>query len=192
MAELNVTWKGTTPLLMHSCRGVNPLDPLVKEMKKLTSKRTKTDEDLAAISNIEWELSLYWRDDVGFYIPAENIEATIKGGATANRKGKDVEKYVHVDEPFIPLLIKGKPTKEDVKTDYKYRDVRSVVVNRARVMRTRARFNAWECTFILRYDEDKIDLDDIVNALEHAGKYVGVCDYRQRYGKFTVIAEQVS
>jgi len=28
MKNLKVTWKGISPLIMHSCQGVNPLNPL--------------------------------------------------------------------------------------------------------------------------------------------------------------------
>ena len=55
MKSLKVTWKGISPLIMHSCKCVNPLHPIAKELKKYTSKKTKTDEDLTKISDLEWE-----------------------------------------------------------------------------------------------------------------------------------------
>jgi hypothetical protein len=77
MKNLKVTWKGTTPLIMHSCQCVNPLHPIAKELKKYTSKRNKTEEDLIKISDLEWESGAYWKDGLGLYIPAENVEATV-------------------------------------------------------------------------------------------------------------------
>lgn len=41
------------------------------------------------------------------------------------------------------------------------------------------------------YDEGKIDLDTIVNAIEYAGSYVGLCDSRPKYGKFVATIEEV-
>ena len=41
------------------------------------------------------------------------------------------------------------------------------------------------------YDDTKIDIDTIVNAMEYAGSYVGLCDSRPKYGKFTTIIEEV-
>lgn len=33
MKTLKINFKGTTPLIMHSCQCVNPLHPISKEMK---------------------------------------------------------------------------------------------------------------------------------------------------------------
>lgn len=60
MKNLQVTWKGTTPLIMHSCQCVNPLHPIARELKKYTSKKNKTEEDLIKISDLEWESGAYW------------------------------------------------------------------------------------------------------------------------------------
>ena len=93
MRKLRITWKSSTPLIMHSCKCVNPLHPISIEMKKYTSKRNKTEEDLKKISDLEWEAGAYWKDDIGLYIPAENVEATIINGAKAFKKGADIKKY---------------------------------------------------------------------------------------------------
>ena len=184
MKTISVEIKGISPLIMHSCRSVNPLDPLVVEMKKLTGKRKKTEEDLVAISDIEWELSLYWDDTIGLYIPAENIEATVREGAKNAKKGKHIERGFNVMEMLVPLDIGEKVTKEQMRHDYRFRDVRAMRVQQSRVMRTRGRFNMWRCDFTASYDESVLSFGDIVDALEYAGKCVGLCDSRPRYGKF--------
>lgn len=184
MKNICVELKGLSPLIMHSCRSVNPLDPLVMDMKKLTSKRKKTEEDLLAISDIEWELSLYFDKDIGLYIPAENIEATVREGAKNAKKGKHVERGFNVLEMLVPLDIGEKVTLEKMKKDNRFRDVRAMRVQQSRVMRTRGRFNMWRCTFNASYDETVLSLSDIVDALEYAGKCIGLCDSRPRYGKF--------
>ena len=55
MKTLRITWKGITPLIMHSCKCVNPLHPISKELQKYTPKKKKTDEDLKIISDLEWQ-----------------------------------------------------------------------------------------------------------------------------------------
>lgn len=191
MKKLQVTWIGETPLIMHSCQCVNPLHPIAKELKKYTGKRTKTDEDYEIISDLEWESGAYWKDDIGLYVPAENIEATIINGGKANKKGTDIKKFVSVEEVYVPLQVRGNPTKTEMLADYKYRDVRQMVVNRARITRTRPRFDSWELTFTLIYEETKIDIETIANALEFAGAYVGLCDSRPKYGKFVSKVEEL-
>ena len=191
MKNLKVTWKGTTPLIMHSCQCVNPLHPIARELKKYTSKKNKTEEDLIKISDLEWESGAYWKDGIGLYMPAENVEATIKNGAKANKKGKDIEKYVSVTDLYIPFFYGENLTKEELIANYDYRDTRIMTVQRAKVLRTRPRFDQWSIIFNLMYDDTKIDIDTIVNAMEYAGSYVGLCDSRPKYGKFTTIIEEV-
>jgi hypothetical protein len=191
MKNLKVTWKGTTPLIMHSCQCVNPLHPIARELKKYTSKKNKTEEDLIKISDLEWESGAYWKDGLGLYMPAENVEATIKNGAKANKKGKDIEKYVSVTDLYIPFFYGENLTKEELIANYDYRDTRIMTVQRAKVLRTRPRFDQWSIIFNLMYDDTKIDIDTIVNAMEYAGSYVGLCDSRPKYGKFTTVIEEV-
>ena len=191
MKTLKVTWKGISPLIMHSCQCVNPLHPIAKELKKYTSKRNKTDEDLEKISDLEWESGAYWKDGMGLYIPGENVEATLRNGGKVNKKGKDIEKYVRVVDPYIKFYYGEELTKEELIKNYEYRDTRVMTVQRAKVFRTRPRFDQWQIIFDLTYDESKIDIETIVNAMEYAGQYVGLCDSRPKYGKFVSIIEEV-
>lgn len=191
MKTLQITLKGITPLLMHSCEGVNPLHPITKELKKYSGKRTKTEEDLEMISDLEWEQGLYYDETVGIYIPSECVEASFINGAKSFRKGADVQKYCNVVDIFIPLNYGCSKTKEQLKSDISFRDVRAVNIKKSKVIRTRPRFNNWQITFNYRYDENKIDLDTIQQAIEYAGKYVGICDYRPKYGKFSALIQEV-
>ena len=192
MKNLKVTWKGISPLIMHSCQCVNPLHLIAKELKKYTSKKNKTDEDLVKISDLEWEAGAYWKDGMGLYIPAENVEATIINGAKANKKGKDIQKYVDVTDLYIPFEYGEDLTKEELIQNYEYRDTRIMTVMRSKILRTRPRFDQWVIEFNLRYNEEKIDIETIINAMEYAGLYVGLCDSRPKYGKFSVVIEELN
>lgn len=191
MKNLKVVWKGISPLIMHSCQGVNPLNPITREMKKYTSKKKKTEEDLLKIADLEWESGAYWQDGLGLYIPSTNIEATLVNGGKANKKGTDIQKYVNVTEQFIPFYYGEDLTKEQLIKDYRYRDTRIMTVQRSRIVRTRPRFDQWRIAFNLSYNEKKIDLDTITNAMEYAGLYVGLCDSRPKYGQFVATIEEL-
>lgn len=189
MKRIHVIWKGISPLIMHSCKCVNPLHPISKELKKYTSKRTKTDEDLQIISDLEWEAGAYWQEGLGLYIPAENVEATIQNGAKANKRGKDIQKYVTVETLYIPFDYGENLTKEELIASYEYRDTRPMAVQRAKIMRTRPRFDKWKIEFDMIFDEEKIDIETIMNSMEYAGMYVGLCDSRPKYGKFVAVVD---
>lgn len=191
MRTIRCTWKGVTPLLMNNCQCVNPLHPISVAKKKLTGKRAKTEEDLVAISDLDWEGSLYWDKDIGLFIPSENIEACIRDGAKATRKGKDIVRAFDVQEMRIPLDIGEDLTFDQLKADYRFRDVRQMKIQRSRVTRTRGRFDMWKVTFTARYDENLLDFQNIVDAIDFAGAYVGLCDSRPRYGKFAATIEEL-
>ena len=55
-----------------------------------------------------------------------------------------------------------------------------------RVMRTRPIFRQWEVPIELTVDTDEIETRDIIQGFEDAGRYVGLCDWRPRHGRFDV------
>ena len=185
MKTIKCEFHGLSPIIMHSCQCVNPLHPISLEMKKITSKRKKTEEDIIKLSDLEWEAGLYWNKDVGVYVPAENIEATIREAAKSKKLGKHFQKGFMVQDMMIPLDIGEDLTKEEMCADVRFRDVRPMKVQQARVLRTRPRFNMWNITFTAAYDENILNFDDVVNAIEYGGQYVGLCDSRPKYGKFS-------
>lgn len=192
MKKLKVTLYGTSPLIMHSPKTVNPLHPIALEMKKYTSKRKKTEEDLMKISDLEWEAGVYWIDDIGLNIPNECIAATLVNGAKFNKNGSAVAKYCHITTPFAPLDIGEKQDYHKLKTDQRFRDIRSVCVQRSRVNRTRPRFNTWATQFEMFFEEDRIDIGAVTAAFENAGAYVGICEMRDKgYGRFNVRIEEI-
>ena len=185
MKEIKVEIHGLSPIILHSCQCVNPLHPISLEMKKLTSKRKKTEEDIVKLSDLEWEAGLYWNDEVGVYIPAENLEATIREAAKSSKLGKHFQKGFMVKDMMVPLDIGEELTKEEMRSDARFRDIRPMKVQQSRVLRTRPRFNMWNLTFTAAYDEKILNFEDVVNAFEYGGQYVGLCDSRPKYGKFT-------
>ena len=192
MKKLHVTLKGLNTLMMHSPKTVNPLHPLALELKKYTSKRKKTEEDLQRISELEWISGLYYDEANGLHIPTECLMKTLENGAKLFRAGRDVQRYVQFVGVCAPLDI-GVPFDPDKMIhDMKYFDVRAVAVMRARVIRTRPRFDIWSCQFDIMYDESHIDVSVIARAFENGGQYIGLCEARALgYGRFTTVIEEV-
>ena len=123
MKKLLVTLYGTSPLIMHSPKTVNPLHPIAREMKQYTSKRKKTEEDLLRISDLEWEAGVYWDENIGLHIPNECISATLKSGAKFNKNGAAVARYCHIITPLAPLDIGETQNYETLKTDQRHAPV---------------------------------------------------------------------
>lgn len=207
MKQYHIVWKGVQPLILHSCQTVNPLHPVTKAMKAITSKGTKkmTEEDHARISDLEMIGGVYSTEtdysglvnnfaafadkDVGLHIPAENIEATIRDAAKSQRKGKDITRFLNVVSPINPLDIGEDLTWGKLMDDFRFRDVRQMKtggMSKGRVTRTRGRFNTWALGFDVIVDEKNLDPSFLEEIMNYAGQYVGLCDSRPKYGKFVV------
>lgn len=85
LVTLRIT--GTSPLMMHSDRLANPLNPATKAHKELTGKRKKTDDDHLAIARSEFIAGAYYDEKLGFYIPGANFDATFLAGAKLQKLG---------------------------------------------------------------------------------------------------------
>ena len=132
---------------------------------------------------------LAYRNEDGFlYQPSEHIlGALIKAAANFTFEGKksfkDVIKAGVIVEPErMPLLDDGgkqRKTWDEI-------DARGVVVQRARVVRWRPRFNKWKIQFGLQIiNDDQLSPETLKEILDYAGR-IGIGDYRPRFGRFQV------
>lgn len=182
MQTIKVRITGKSPLLMHSDRLANPLDPLKKELATYTSKRKKTDEDHEEISRLEWSAAMYFDENIGPYIPGTMIKATLINSAKKTKEGPKARSGLIVTTNKARLEYDGPRTKDKLWKSGKFADIRSVVVQRARLMRCRPIFNEWSCEVELVYDPSVLDKADIFRFLETSGMMVGIGDFRPQYG----------
>jgi len=194
------TWKldivGVNTILMHNPQTADPLNPFKKELSKVTSKRTKTDEDYMKISKIEFISGCYWDDVLGLYLPANNLEQCIIEGAKINKNGKKAPLAIRIISDSKMKLntdAKGKSLEEICKEDNgKYQDNRFVIINRSRIMKTRPRFDRWNMTCTIQLDETLMTVEEFQDAISNAGARKGLGTYRPKYGLFTAKLEQLS
>jgi hypothetical protein len=174
MKEIKVSIKGITPLLMHRF--------LTKGADAPSKRRTGVPD-----WKQEAELALYKNPDGIIYEPAEHLEKSIQNAAKsfkiAGKRGATYSKLVGATLEIYPDAIPHKIQAYEI-------DARSVVVQRARIMRYRPRFDAWELEFTIRLLDEQLPISVIKEILDQAGLYVGIGDYRPqrggKFGKFTV------
>jgi hypothetical protein len=186
MEQLRLKITGTSPLMMHSDRLANPLLTETKAHKALTSKRKKTEDDHVSIAKSEFIAGCYWTKEEGFYIPGQNLDATFLGGAKLSKLGTHWKRGALVLEQKVKLQHDGAGTPEQLWEDTRFVDVRGVKVGTAKVMRYRPVFLAWAAELTVAINETVLDIGEAKKAMTDAGRLIGTCEYRPRFGRFEV------
>ena len=193
MEIIKIKFTGISPLMMHSERGANPLDPDVKELKKISGKGKgkKTDEDYAEMARMDWQLGMYFDEKAGPYIPGINVRACVVAGGKMNKLGTSLQRGTTVLVEKIPLEYSGPRSMEKLWENSNYRDIRSVVVGQSRTMRCRPIFKEWSLTFDFYYDPSVIDKENVLLSATNAGTFIGLGDFRPgkgngTFGRFSV------
>lgn len=174
MKSIAVEIQGITPLLMHRFPMVGADD---------TSKKRTGVPDWKQ----EAETALYKDEQGVIYEPASHIEGTLKEAGKVlkipGRRGATYSKLIGSAISVEPDAIPHKIQEYEI-------DSRPVVVQRARVVRYRPIFKKWELAFEIIVGDDQIPPEVIKQALDHAGLYVGIGDFRPgrggKFGKFIV------
>jgi hypothetical protein len=187
---IEVEIRGIAPLLMNSNRGVNTLEPLVKEKNNITAKGSKkmTDDDQERLLHIKWLLGMYINEQ-GPYVPALNMEATIRNAAKMIRRGKDTGFGLQVSPDHIPLIYTGSRDPAEMWEDKKFSDVRvGKMKTGSSITLCRPRFDSWGLKFKITYDESVFNDKTVKELVVVGGQKIGLCDYRPSHGRYEVIS----
>jgi hypothetical protein len=187
MATYKIKLESISPLLMHGSQAIGEED----------NKKRKGGEAIKGNPE-EWKQSVYFDKKIGAFIPAVNFEACfveaakqfkVTGRQTAT---KFLKSSFFIDGDNIQLLVKNKPVLklEDIEVD------KRTVKNPATKMRNtrfRAKFMQWEIIFSAFVTApDYLPLELLKNIIEYGGEFVGVCDFRPRFGRFKLVSiEQI-
>lgn len=174
---------------MHNGLMADPTNPYTRRIKEITSKGSKklTESDYEERDRLEWEAGLYWDDTMGPVIPSDNIERCLQLGAQKSRVGKDVQAGVFCTEPVVKLEYEGPRSKDKLYADARFTLRKGVAVQQSRIIRTRPMFpTGWSLLCELEYDESLLNEKTVLKALVDAGAYIGLGDWRPKFGRFTV------
>jgi hypothetical protein len=195
--------KGLSPLLLHNGQAIDPLNQYAKEMKRISKKKAKTDEDQVLMSRIEWFMSVYHNgspdqvkdgdvtvdQSARLVIPANSIEGMLVMGAKKLKLGGSAKAGVIV-ESDAPLEYEGPADINKLWLAGKHVHRVAVRVGMARIMRTRPIFRTWSACINVMFDQSVIDEQQIFDIIKAAGQQVGIGDWRPRFGRFE--AERVA
>jgi hypothetical protein len=182
--QVQIVGTGTVALLMHNSQLASPLNPYAKKLKSLSGKRNKTDDDRLEMSRIEFEGGLYYDEVLGPVIPQNVLFSAIVAGAKMDKNGQKVLGGVSLGLGPYPLVYKGPRKPDEMWDDGRFTNMQIVRVGQAKVDRTRAIFKEWSFEAEAELDTTVIEFYEFETAVTKAGKFKGVGDYRQLYGRF--------
>ena len=189
MASLQLKLSGQA-LIMHNGQTADPRNPFSKAMKEISGKRKKTDSDLDQLARIEFLAGLYYQDS-DIVLPDYVIESALVAGAKKSKSGTQAKCGVFVDGPSS-LQFDGKPevindeTLGELFEGGKHTLTVGVKVGQAKVMRTRPILRNWSTVVTVEYEEDLVNRQSVIEFAKDAGRQVGICDWRPKYGRFDV------
>lgn len=171
MEVYKVRIKGTKPLLMHSPEGMIGDKP---RLRRGEHPDPKTEAEKGLYKNAEGEIC----------IPAANVKACIReAGRNYKVSGRRTTfaGMIRAGLEIFPYMVLV------IHDNWKI-DVRSVVIQRQRILRARPRFDSWALEFeIKNLDPDIIHRDTLKRILIDAGRYYGLGDFRPEFGLFELV-----
>jgi hypothetical protein len=183
-----ITLVGTAPLITHNNPLVDTLNEKTKALKRISSKRTKTDEDEIAMRRIQFEAALYLDPEHGPYLPGPNIAKALLLAARIRRNGPKIERGLILVSPVNRLEYDGPRDASGLWNDLRFRFTVPVKVpprTGKTVMGCRPIFAQWSCTATALINPSVLSVEELAEIASDAGQMIGVGDWRPWHGRFT-------
>ena len=187
-----VTLTGLGGLIQHNgAAGLDTRSPANLEKAEIARKRgsNRTESDDQRLAELECQTSLYLDRTGAPTLPAAAVRAMIETSARKLKQGPQVREGLVVEsiEAFDYDRERMGTTVEELGKSAQF--TVGVVVQRNRILRTRALFEPWSLTFTLDCDDELVDQEQLETWLDIGGRRIGLGDWRPEksgsYGRFT-------
>ena len=193
--EYDIHIRGISPIIMHNGEaGLDTRSPANLEKAEIARKKgsNRTASDDARLRELECQTSL-WRNESGApTIPAAAFRSMIETSARKLKQGAQVRGGLIVldDAEFEYDRERYGTTIDQLGKNTQF--TKGVVVQRSRILRTRARFEEWEARFRIYVDEEEVDQEQLETWLDIGSRKIGLGDWRPEksghYGRFEVLS----
>ncbi len=193
--EYDIHIRGISPIIMHNgAAGLDTRSPANLEKAEITRKKgsNRTASDEERLRELECQISL-WLDAGGApTIPRTAFRSMIETSARKLTQGPQVREGLIVlgDAKFEYDRERYGTTVEQLGKKAQF--TTGVVVQRNRVLRTRAMFEEWEARFRIEVDDELVDQEQLETWLDIGSRRIGLGDWRPEksghYGRFEVLA----
>jgi hypothetical protein len=178
--------RGVSPLLVHNGQLADPLNKYARDMKAISGKRKKTDDDYEALGKIEFFGGLYLDEKIRPVIPGGNLESMLVEAGKKQKLGEPFKAGVISDGLWI-IEYDGPKTVEDLWKDKRFVDRRGVKIGTSTVIRTRPIFRSWSLKFTIDYLPDLLNESNVIDAVTTAGRIIGLGNYTPKFGRFEIV-----
>ena len=186
-----VKLKGDAPVIMHSASGLDTTTPISREINEITKKRgtNRTAADELRLKELECVRSL-WLENGWPTIPHSALRACIETGARKLKQGPLVREGLIVQSSKFSFDTERYGETID-SWGRKCQHTVPVVVQRNRILRTRAMFETpWSVSAVVYGDDELVDAEKLHTWLDIAGQRIGLGDWRPEksgaFGRFSV------
>lgn len=183
---------GKTPLIMHNgAAGLDTRHPANIEKAEIARKRgsNRTESDDARLRELECQTSLWLDEEKKPTIPVGAVRRMLENAARKSKEGPAVREGLQVESVAFKYDEKtlGK-TVDELGRNAQF--TVGVVVQRARILRTRAKFDEWSAEVVIDADEELVDKEKLERWLDIGARRIGLGDWRPEksgsYGRFVV------
>jgi len=176
MKTYAVTFKGASPLIINRFKESDEQPEAVKKSNK---------KDYGSPRHQAEQTPYFDEKSKDLWIPTTWVSGAIKTVASDYKLPGTRKSVKSVSGGAVIPIEEKMYFKEKFKVKDIEVDSRPVVIQRARIMRHRARLEKWTLTCHLQIEQDILPTDDVHRILSDAGRRAGFGDYRpQRGGPF--------
>ena len=179
--RLEFTLAGVSAIIMHNgAVGLDARSALSREIAAITAKRggNRTDVEERRLRELGCQRSLYLDADGRPTLPEAALRALIEASARKTKQGPLVREGLMIESVTFRYDVKryGEDVKKLSKT---CQFVAPVVVERKRILRTRARFDCpWSVVGVADVDPELVESYRLTAWLATGGRRVGLGDWR--------------
>lgn len=178
--EIRIRAEGTTPLMSRSDEAAVPGHPVKEAIDRLTSKRKKrTDAEEEELFYLEWLAGFHLDDNKRPSMPTWNIVRSLSDAAARVRQRPEVERSLVPVLGLVPIEHGGPDTLDELWQAgfWDRRMIRNS--GGGRVPRCRPKFLTWAVTADFDLDLSGLNLVDVVEYADVAGRLYGLGDGRR-------------
>ena len=186
--NIRVKFNGISPLLQNNPQTVDVFNKYSKLKKPLTAKRSKTDEDVQNLRDIEVESKVFFDDEVGIYVPTRWVMAAIAKNShaiskIAKAKIRGAVFTTHEKAQLTYDGMKKVKSKIDIVKNEQFVTTLILPQQQVRLAKSFPIFHKWSFECELEYDDLILDEAQLIAILEYSAKYGGFGDFRPTYAR---------